>query len=119
MENKMTFLKENKDFRAYIHCFENKPIDGNNSTTLKPEVYNAYSRYNSNKEPLIKIFAQKEILQAQSKYQDTMNIPASNPYDIENIIVAKKEFKKEYQKIIDTYTPITDNFVKLLNTTDI
>jgi len=50
----MTFLKENKDFRAYMNCFENKQIDRNNSTTLKPEVYQAYLRYNSNKEPLAK-----------------------------------------------------------------
>jgi len=27
IETKITFLKQNKDFRAYINCFENKQID--------------------------------------------------------------------------------------------
>lgn len=123
METKMTFLKQNKDFKAYIHCFENKQIDGNNSTTLKPEVYTAYSRYGSNKEPLIKILWSVEIQKAYWELQASLKASSNMPYAPQNMdsskLYAEKQYQQKVDEIIKKYTPITDNFVKLLNTTDI
>lgn len=123
METKITFLKQNKDFRAYINCFENKQIDWNNSTTLKPEVYNAYSRYSSNKEPLIKILANVEIQKAYKELQSSLKASSNMPYAPQNMdaskLFAEKQYNQKVDEIIKKYTTITDNFVKLLNTTDI
>lgn len=122
-ESQILFLEKNKDFSKFKEAFEEKDINWNKIATLKPDTYSAYLRYNSNKEPLAKVLWEAEIKKAKQEFDESIKASSNMPYAPENMDTSKtfaqNQFKEKKKQIIQKYVPIADNFVKLLNTTDI
>jgi len=120
-ETTTTFLDQNKDFRAFLTCFQENKWG---IVVLTQETYVWLSRYESNKEPLATILWQAEINKAKSDMNDKLRyMRTAMIHSPENLDKAqsevREEFKKKEQEIIQKYLPQTDVFVNLLKNTDI
>lgn len=122
-KTEIKFLEQNKDFSLFKEVFEEKNINWNKIATLKPDTYSAYLRYNSNKEPLAKALSESEIQKAKQELNESLKASSNMPYAPQNMDASKNfaqnQFDIKVKQIIKKYIPVADNFVKLLNTTDI
>lgn len=73
-ETTTRYLDQNKDFGAFLDCFEEKEIGWEKEVVLTSKVYEWIVRYNANKEPLAKALWQKEIQEAQLELDEKLNL---------------------------------------------